>query len=90
VITREFISSRMIVDARLMRTLPRHSGHGISRAVFGHISFRDRPQLIRKLPCRLATLYHFLGVCVERIIDDPLGSVELMIVLVAEMPETFG
>jgi len=76
-IMREVLGSRMIVDADLapQYDLPRRSGLGLLGASLAHIPFRDRSQSIRKFPRRLPTLYHFHSVGVERVIDDPLGSV---------------
>src|SRR5262245_32717897 len=34
--------------------------------------------------------YHLLAISVKRIINDPFGSIDLVIVLIAEMPKAFG
>jgi hypothetical protein len=35
-------------------------------------------------------LHHLFAVGIERIVNDPLGSIDLVIVFVAEMPKAFG
>src|SRR5258708_36865074 len=39
---------------------------------------------------RLARLHHLLAVRVERVVDDPLGGVQVVAVLVAEPPKALG
>src|SRR5690242_16066664 len=45
---------------------------------------------VRELAGSLSALHHFAAICVERVIDDPLGRIERVVVLVAEVAETFG
>ena len=44
----------------------------------------------RSAAIETAGLHHRLAISVERVIDDPLGRIERVIVFVAEMPEAFG
>ena len=37
-----------------------------------------------------SSLHHLFAISIERIVDDPLGCIYLVIVFVAEMPEAFG
>src|SRR4051812_35116018 len=46
--------------------------------------------LVGELASWPSAFHHFAAVFIERIVDDPLGGVERMVVLVAEMAETFG
>src|SRR6201991_1902149 len=39
---------------------------------------------------RLAALYHFQAIRIERVVDDPLRGIVFMVVLEAEMPKAFG
>src|SRR4051812_43871648 len=46
--------------------------------------------LVGELASWLSAFHHFAAVFIERIVDDPLGGVERMVVLIAEMAEAFG
>src|SRR5947208_12628204 len=54
---------------------------------------REKIWPIRRLLCKHAIKpalpYHVFAVGIERIVNDPLGSIECVIVLVAEMTKTF-
>src|SRR5215470_16112179 len=41
-------------------------------------------------PVGLAVPHHLLAIGIERIVDDPLGGIDRVVVLVAEMAEAFG
>jgi hypothetical protein len=43
-----------------------------------------------EIAIRLSLSYHLAAIGVERIVDDPLGSVELVIIRIAEMAESLG
>jgi hypothetical protein len=45
---------------------------------------------MRELAGRFAALHHLAAIRVECVVDDPLGGIERMIILVAEMPEALG
>jgi hypothetical protein len=45
---------------------------------------------MRELAGRFAALHHLAAILVECVVDDPLGGIERMIILVAEMPEALG
>src|SRR5271154_7100624 len=49
-----------------------------------------RSELFRKLTRGLAALHHLAAIRIKRVIYDPLGGVERVVVLVAEMSEAFG
>src|SRR5712664_971531 len=45
---------------------------------------------VDEIAMRLAALHHLAAVTIERVVDDPLRRIVLMVVLEAEMPEAFG
>jgi hypothetical protein len=47
-------------------------------------------QSTNELTRRFAALNHLFGIGVEGVVDDPLRGVELVIILITEMPEAFG
>src|SRR5258705_13015703 len=77
-------SSAMSLRDPVMPPVPSAGeGRGSSR--------RSRPDSVSlERPLEPALANHLLAVGVERIVDDPLRGVELVIVLVAESAETFG
>ena len=55
-----------------------------------HSFARGDELLVHEVAMRLAALYHLAAIRIERIVDDPLRRILLMVVLEAEMPEAFG
>src|SRR3954466_5970829 len=62
---------------------------GIERPSSQRRPRRDRVS-VHEVAVGLAALDHLAAIRIERVVDDPLRRIVLMVVLEAEMPETFG
>ena len=60
------------------------------QAVFGQASSSRQAPINSQTSPPACHASPFPGVGIKRVIDDPLGSIKLMVVLEAEMPKAFG